>query len=172
MNRLSGTTSSRDALQTPIEWKVFPEGKLAPTDPPLTTETCLQTIRLLAGQLIVYTDGSATAGTRDGGTGVIGTDPVDPTILDRSHLRGAAFTSSFAEEAAAMQLALEWASTNHPEHSQSVPTVNRYSRQLNVDTRAQRNQVNELADTEAKTATATTSDPSRPIFYASKRSLI
>ncbi len=52
-------------------------------------------------------------------------DPADPTILHQSHLRGAAFTSSFAEEAAAMQLALEWATTNHPEcshnlHRQSV----------------------------------------------------
>ncbi len=79
----------------------------APTGPPPTTETCLQTIYLLAGQLTVYTDGSATAGTKDGGAGVIVTrgDPVDPTILHQSHLRGAAFTSPFAEEA--MQLALQ-----------------------------------------------------------------
>ncbi len=70
---------------------------------------------LLAGQLTVYTDGSATAGTKDGGAGVIGTcgDPTDPTILHRSHFRGAAYTSSFAEEAPATQLALEWATTNH-----------------------------------------------------------
>ncbi len=68
-----------------------------------------QTIRLLAGQLTVYTDGSASAEIRDCGAGVLVTygDPTDPTILHRSHLRGAAFTSSFAEEAAAMQLALE-----------------------------------------------------------------
>ncbi len=37
------------------------EDKLAPTDPPPIAETCLQTIRLLADQLTVYTDGSATA---------------------------------------------------------------------------------------------------------------
>ncbi len=80
----------------------------------LTTETCLQTIRPLAGQLTVYTDGSATAGTRNGGAGVIVTCgyPVDPAILHRSHLRGAAFTSSFAEEAAAMQLTLNWTICN------------------------------------------------------------
>ncbi len=72
----------------------MPEGKLAPTDPPPTAETCLQTIRLLAGQLTVYDDGSATAGTKDGDTGLIVTrgDPADPTILHQSHLRGAAFT--------------------------------------------------------------------------------
>ncbi len=98
---------------------MFPEGKLAPTDPPPTAETCLQTIRLLDDQLTVYADGSASAGTKDCGAGVIMTrgDPADPIILHQSYLRGAAFTSSFAEEAAAMQLALEWATTNHPEYS-------------------------------------------------------
>ncbi len=76
---------------------------VAPTDPPPTAETCLQTIPLLDGQLKVYTDGSASAGTKDSGAGVTVTrgDPAAPTILHQSHLRGAAFTSSFAEEAAA-----------------------------------------------------------------------
>ncbi len=113
-------------------WWVFPEGKLAPTDPPPTAETCHQTIRLLDGQLTVYTDGLASVGTKNGGAGVIVTrgDPADPTILHQSHLRGAAFTSSFAEEAAAMQLALDWATTRT--HSQSAPTGNRFSRQLKV----------------------------------------
>ncbi len=88
---------------------MFPVGKLAPTDPPPTAEMCLTTIRHLDGQLTVYTDGSATAGTKDDGAGVIVTcgGPADPNILHRCHLRGAAFTSSFVEEAAAMQLALE-----------------------------------------------------------------
>ncbi len=87
-----------------------------------TTTDSLQTIRLLAGQLTGYTDGSKRAGTKDDGAGVIVTcgDPADPTILHRCHLRGAAFTSSFAEEAAAMQIALEWA--NHPEHSLPICT--------------------------------------------------
>ncbi len=49
-------------------------------------------------------------------------DPADPTILHQSHLRGEAFTSSFAEEAAAMQLALEWATANHPENSLTICT--------------------------------------------------
>ncbi len=117
----------RDALPTLLEcpwatkgkWKVFPEGKLAPTVTPPTAETCLQTIRLLDEELAVYTDESATAGTKDVGAGVTVTcgDPAEPTILHWSHLRGAAFTSSFAEEAAVMQLASEWATANHPEHS-------------------------------------------------------
>ncbi len=33
------------------QWKVFPVGKLVPTDPPPTAEACLKTIRLLIGQL-------------------------------------------------------------------------------------------------------------------------
>ncbi len=102
---------------------------MAPTDPPPTAEACLQTIRLLAGQLTVYIDGWAISGTKDGGAGVIVTcgDPADPTILHRSQLRDAAFTSSFAEEATDMQLALEWATANHPENSLTITqTVNRY----------------------------------------------
>ncbi len=89
-----------------------------------TAETCLQTIRLLAGQLTFYSDGSASAGTKNGGAGVIVTcgDPADPTILHRSHLRGAAFTSSFAKEAGSMQLALEWATANHPVNSLTICT--------------------------------------------------
>ncbi len=57
---------------------MFPEGKLVPTDPPLTTKT-----RLLASQVAVYNYSSATAGTRDGGSSVIMTwgDPADSVIL-------------------------------------------------------------------------------------------
>ncbi len=84
----------------------------------------IQTIRCLVGQLTVYTDGSASAGTKDGGAGVIVTcgDPAAPTILHQSHPRGAGFTSSFAEEAAAMQVAMEWATTYHPEYSLTICT--------------------------------------------------
>ncbi len=49
-------------------------------------------------------------------------DPTDPTILHWSHLRGAAFTSSFAEESAAMQPTLEWVTTNHAGHSLTICT--------------------------------------------------
>ncbi len=78
IDRLLGALSSRFALQTLLEcpWalkgqcKAFPEGKRAHTHPPLTAETRLQTMQLLAGQLTVYTDGYATAGTRDGSAGL------------------------------------------------------------------------------------------------------
>ncbi len=87
MNGPQGATSSGDALQSLIEYPwapkekrmMFPEGTLIPTGPPLTAEVCLETTRLLAGQLRAYTDGLAKAG----GAGVIMTcgGPADPTIL-------------------------------------------------------------------------------------------
>ncbi len=51
-------------------------------------------------------------------------DPADSTIVHRSRLRGAAFISSFAQEAAAMQLAFEWATPNHPKDSFAICTEN------------------------------------------------
>ncbi len=99
---------------------MFPEGQLAPRGPPPTAVTCLQTVRLLDGQLTVYTDDSASAGTKDGGAGVIHGDPAAPTILHQSHLRGVAFASTFAEEAAVMQVAMEWATTNHTEYALTI----------------------------------------------------
>ncbi len=141
-NRLPDALSSRDALQILLEcpwankgqWNVFPKGKLALTDPPLNAETCLQTIRLLVGQLTVYADGLATAGTKDDGGGVIVTcgDPADKTILHQSHFRGAPFTSSFAEETAAMQLALEWTTANHPKNSLKICTNSRRSSNVSL----------------------------------------
>ncbi len=123
-------------------------------------------------------------------------DLANPTILHQSHLRGAAFTSLFAEEAAAMQLALEWATTNHPEHSLTICTdsqsllkaierpspVTHHLRSL-LNARPGPTSFlwipghkgitgNGLADTAAKAAALTTSDPPRPIFYAPARSLI
>ncbi len=136
MNSFQVAISSRGALQTLLEcfsaikgqWKVFPDDKLAPTDPPHIAETCLQTIRLLDGQLTVYTDGAATAGAKDCCAGVIVTcsDPADPTILHRSHLRGAAKQ---------LPCSSHWNGlppTTSSTHSQSAPTVSHYSWQLNV----------------------------------------
>ncbi len=52
-------------------------------------------------KLGVYTYNSATAGTRDGGAGVIVTcgHPAYPTVLHRHHICGVLFTWSFTEEA-------------------------------------------------------------------------
>ncbi len=49
-------------------------------------------------------------------------DPAEPTILQQRHLRGAVFTLPFEEEAAAVQLVLEWATANHPSQSCTICT--------------------------------------------------
>ncbi len=173
--------------------KVFPECKLASTDPRPTAETGLQAILLVNGQLTVYTNGLATTGTEDGGAGVIVTfgEPADPTVLHRSHLRGAAFTLSFAEEATAMHVSLEWATANHPVNSLTIYTdsqspLNAIEHRYPV-THHLRSHFNarpgpttlrwvpghkeisskKLADTEAKMAATVVSDPPRTIFHAS-----
>ncbi len=51
-------------------------GKMTPTHSLLTAETCMQTIRLLASQLTVYTDDLAIAGA-----GVTVTDPTIHWLL-------------------------------------------------------------------------------------------
>ncbi len=114
---------------------------------------------------------------------------MDPTIRHRSLLRGAAFTSSFADEAATMQLALQWTTANHPQHvltictgSQSLlkaferrPPVTHYLRSL-LNTRLCSTSLlwipghklihsDEPADTAGKTTAKTTSDPPRSIFF-------
>ncbi len=94
------------------------DGQRALTGPTPTAEACLQAIRLLARQL--YNNGSSTTETKNGAAGVIVTcgDAADFTIIYWNHLCRAAFTSSFAKEAATMQLALEWATAN-----QSIATT-------------------------------------------------
>ncbi len=57
----------------------------------------LSFIRHLNARFIIYTDGSATAGTVNGGAGMVVTegDPANPTTLLTKQQRGAAFTSSY-----------------------------------------------------------------------------
>ena len=74
----------------------------------------LEWIRALMPSLVIYTDGSASAGTTDGGAGVVVTqgDPASPVELQSIRVRGAPRTSSYEEEAAAMNAALAWISNN------------------------------------------------------------
>ncbi len=55
-------------------------------------------------------DSSATAGTLNGGAGMVVTegDPANPKTLLTNQQRGAAFTSSYDEEKAATRMELEW----------------------------------------------------------------
>ncbi len=79
-------------------------------------------------------------------------DPADPTIFHRSQLRGDALTSSFAEEATAMQLALEWATRQPPR----AVTLQRRS----IDTQGNRTSVS--IDPSPKITPQRTTGPDNP----------
>ncbi len=95
-------------------WSVHAEN-LAPPGSKDNTTPYLSFIRDLNAQFILYTVGSATAGTLNGGAGMVVTegDPANPTTFLMKQQRGAAITSSYDEEKAAMRMALEWLSPSH-----------------------------------------------------------
>ncbi len=72
-------------------------------------------IRHVNARFIIYTHGSAKAGTLNGGAGMVVTegDPANPPTLLTKQERGAAITSSYDEEKATMRMALEWLSPSH-----------------------------------------------------------
>ncbi len=49
-------------------------------------------------------------------------DLAEPIIFHRSHICDVAFTLSLAGEAYATQLTLQWATTDHPDHSFTIFT--------------------------------------------------
>ena len=68
-------------------------------------------IRELDTSLIIYTDGSASNGTMNGGAGVIVTHHGDAdnfVTLQTLTVKGAALTSSYEEEISAIYRALTW----------------------------------------------------------------
>ena len=69
----------------------------------------------------MYTDGSASRGTRNGGAGAVVTrgSPTQPEVVTIIKTKRRTFTSSHEEEAAAMEPAVSWTSTNanHPSNS-------------------------------------------------------
>jgi len=78
------------------------------------TLRCIESHKLV---LTLYTDGSASDGTFNGGAAmVITSGPADSlTIVDVWKRRGSLLTSSFEEEKEAMSMALEWIISNEPE---------------------------------------------------------
>ena len=68
---------------------------------------------------MIYTDGSASGGTRKGGAAAFVTrgSPLQPNVVTTSKTKGRTFTSSNEEEAAAMESALSWTLTNANHHS-------------------------------------------------------
>ena len=81
----------------------------------------LRRTRELNAQYNIYTDGSASAGTTNGGAGVVITtgDPAAPNVVTTLQDRGAALTCSYEEERRAMQLAVDWIN-QHLDQSTSV----------------------------------------------------
>jgi ribonuclease HI len=73
-------------------------------------DAAIARIRELNSDLTIYTDGSATAGTRRGGAGVVVTqgDPESPICIETIMEKGAPHTSSYEEEHSAMKSALKW----------------------------------------------------------------
>ncbi len=94
----------------------------APIDPPLLlplgrppgsqdeTNRYLSFIRHLNARFIIYADGSATAGTLNGGAEIAVTeeDPANPSTLLSKLRRGTHVTWSYDDEIAAMRMAPEW----------------------------------------------------------------
>ena len=73
-------------------------------------------ISSLRGGVTIYTDGSASAGTLDGGAAAIITtgNPQRPRVIDTLKKRGAIFTSSYDEEVLSMDMAVTWLEENRP----------------------------------------------------------
>ena len=63
---------------------------------------------------MIYTDGSAAEGTRDGGSAVVVTtgDPRESEVVQKIKIRGRNLTSSYEEEREALQEAAKWIKAN------------------------------------------------------------
>ena len=71
---------------------------------------------------VVYIDGSASRGTRNEGLAAVVTrgSPLQPDVVTIIKTKGRTFTSSYEEEAAAMESALSWTLTNANHHSITI----------------------------------------------------
>ena len=81
-------------------------------------------IRSISPRLIIYTDGSAKAGTTKEGAGVVLTegDSKTPHTLDKVTVKGARRTASYIEEVAAMEMACKWLEEKCQEESVLICT--------------------------------------------------
>ena len=73
-------------------------------------EKALKLITVHEADVVIYTDGSAAAGTSKGGAEVVVTreDHENPTVLTEMMIKGRELTSSYEEEREAMLSATEW----------------------------------------------------------------
>ena len=87
-------------------------------DKNLKLQCSLSTITSYQADYIIYTDGSASGGTRNGVAVavIIRGSPLQPDVVTTIKTKGRTFTISYGEEAAAMESALSWALTNANHH--------------------------------------------------------
>ena len=87
-------------------------------DSNLRRQCSLTTIASYQADYVIYTDGSASRETRNGGAAAVVTrgSPLQPEVVTTIKTKGRTFTSSYEKEAAAMESALSWtsANANHP----------------------------------------------------------
>ena len=79
-------------------------------DPDTIRRSALSRARTLNSAYNIYTDGSAKAGTSNGGAAAVVTsgDPESPTVVATLLQKGALLTCSYEEELQAMQMAADW----------------------------------------------------------------
>ena len=79
----------------------------------------LSTIISYQADYVVYTNGSASGGTRNGGAAAVVTkgSPYQPVVVTIIKAKGHTFSSSYEEEPAAVVSALSWTRTNANHHS-------------------------------------------------------
>ena len=82
---------------------------------PTIAEQAILQIDQYSKDTVLYTDGSCTGGTEDGGAAVIVTTGTasNPVVLEEIKKRGSKWTCSYNEEKAAMEAAVEWIRDNN-----------------------------------------------------------
>ena len=155
-------------------------------------------LRSLNPTVTIYTDGSASDGTTDGGAGIVCTtgDPAAPTTTSTMKVKGAKLTCSFGEEATAMEHASLYILDHCSKHdtvviatdSQSLCSslANRSPESDNIRANLAKTEAtvhiqwlpghsnipgNESADSAAKAATKL-QGPHQPTSFRSARSLV
>ena len=128
-NRLSeevfGGVPDREPLPDPTvcprtdlrSWKChIAEEVLEARDATLRGAEAVRLLRTIGPATTIYTDGSAEAGSENGGNAWVATrgDPGSPEVFAEGSSRGARYTSSFDEELAALSQALDWAADAGP----------------------------------------------------------
>jgi ribonuclease HI len=152
-------------------------------------ETALKVIREALVDWVLYTDGSASEGTTNGGAGLVVTtgDPSEPLTVYSEKIRGRRLTSSYEEEREAMLAAASWLRDNNGPRSKALICTDSQSLvealgNFSADTGPIRDLLdategettiqwipghqdipgNELADALANEAANMTSEPSKP----------